>query len=87
MPDGDESLGALVRRRLGDEILEQLVDPLLGGIYAGDPTKLGAESTFPAMVALERQHGSLLRAMKKGSGPPSRGARGGLHRAARGARR
>jgi oxygen-dependent protoporphyrinogen oxidase len=34
--DGDESVGDLVRRRLGDEILERMVDPLLGGINAGD---------------------------------------------------
>jgi oxygen-dependent protoporphyrinogen oxidase len=35
--------------------------------------RLGAESAFPAMVALEREHGSLLRAAMRGKGPPSRG--------------
>src|SRR6185295_11021584 len=38
-----------------------------------DPEELGAESAFPAMVALEREHGSLIRAAMRGKGPPSRG--------------
>ncbi|MCE9637375.1 MAG: protoporphyrinogen oxidase [Planctomycetes bacterium] len=69
----EETLAEFADRRLGRVAREKLLTPVIGGIYAGDPTKLGAESTFPAMVALERQHGSLLRAMKSGSGPPSRG--------------
>lgn len=69
----EESLAEFADRRLGRAAREKLLTPVIGGIYAGDPAKLGAESTFPAMVALERQHGSLLRAMRKGSGPPSRG--------------
>jgi protoporphyrinogen/coproporphyrinogen III oxidase len=35
-PHGDEAIGGLVRRRLGDEVLDRLVAPLLGGIWAGD---------------------------------------------------
>jgi protoporphyrinogen/coproporphyrinogen III oxidase len=69
----EESLAEFADRRLGRVAREKLLTPVVGGIYAGDPAKLGAESTFPAMVALEREHGSLLRAMRKGSGPPSRG--------------
>ena len=46
---------------------------MIGGIYAGDPAKLGAESTFPLMVGLEREHGSLIRAARKGGAMPSRG--------------
>ena len=37
-PGGDESVGALVRRRLGDEVHERLVAPLVGSIYAGIAT-------------------------------------------------
>ena len=70
----EESLGAFCDRRLGRAAREKLLTPVVGGIYAGDPMHLGAESAFPAMVALEREHGSLLRAARKGKGPPSRGA-------------
>jgi oxygen-dependent protoporphyrinogen oxidase len=52
---------------------ETLLGAFVRGIYAGDPEELGAESAFPAMVALEREHGSLIRAAMRGKGPPSRG--------------
>lgn len=63
MPDGDESLGSLVRRRLGDEILEQLVDPLLGGIYAGDSDQLSLEAGAPQIHAAAHADASLIRAL------------------------
>jgi oxygen-dependent protoporphyrinogen oxidase len=69
----EESLGAFCDRRLGRWAREKLLTPVVGGIYAGDPMRLGAESAFPAMVALEREHGSLIRAAMRGKGPPSRG--------------
>jgi oxygen-dependent protoporphyrinogen oxidase len=69
----EESLAAFCDRRLGRAAREKLLTPVVGGIYAGDPTELGAESAFPAMVALEREHGSLIRAAMRGKGPPSRG--------------
>jgi oxygen-dependent protoporphyrinogen oxidase len=69
----EESLGAFCDRRLGRSARDKLLTPVVGGIYAGDPMRLGAESAFPAMVALEREHGSLLRAAMRGKGPPSRG--------------
>ena len=42
-PGGDESVGALIRRRLGDEVHERLVAPLVGSIYAGDCDRLSLE--------------------------------------------
>src|SRR5438445_14504 len=60
-------------RRVRRATREKLLTPVVGGIYAGDPERLGAESAFPQMVALEREHGSLLRAAMRGRGPPSRG--------------
>ncbi len=69
----EETLAAFCDRRLGRAAREKLLTAVIGGIYAGDPERLGAESAFPAMVALERQHGSLIRAAKKGAGPPARG--------------
>lgn len=57
---GDESLGALVRRRLGAEVLDRLVDPLVGGVYAGRADGLSARSVAPALVEAERRARSLL---------------------------
>lgn len=74
-PEGarEESLAEFCDRRLGRAAREKLLTAVVGGIYAGDPERLGAESAFPRMVALEREHGSLIRAALKGSGPPKRG--------------
>jgi oxygen-dependent protoporphyrinogen oxidase len=59
--DGDESVGAFVRRRLGREALERLADPLLGGIYNADVDAQSLWATFPQFGKLEETHGSLLR--------------------------
>lgn len=58
--DNDESVGDLVRRRLGDEVLEYLVDPLLGGINAGDSDRLGVEAGVPQIAQLRAMGPSLL---------------------------
>ena len=59
----DESVGALVRRRLGDQALERMIDPLLGGIYGGDPDKLSVRATAPRLHALTASHRSLIRGL------------------------
>lgn len=61
-PDGDESVGDMVRRRLGDEVLEFVVDPLLGGINAGDSDRLSLRSGVPQLDALRQRDPSLVRA-------------------------
>ena len=58
--DGDESLASFVRRRLGREALDRLVQPLVGGIYTADPTELSLKATLPQFPAMERDHGSLI---------------------------
>lgn len=55
---GDPTVGVLVRRRLGAEVLDRLVDPLLGGVYAGSADSLSLRATLPALAVPER---SLLR--------------------------
>jgi protoporphyrinogen/coproporphyrinogen III oxidase len=60
--DADESLAAFVRRRLGREALDRLVQPLVGGIYTADPSELSLKATLPQFPAMEREHGSLIRA-------------------------
>ena len=54
-PDGDESVGALIRRRLGDDVLDRLVAPLVGSIYAGDIDRLSLQVSA-AQIAAARDH-------------------------------
>ncbi len=61
----DESLAGFVRRRLGNELLNKIAGPLMGGIHAADPERLSLKSTFPLFLEMERKHGSLLRGMMK----------------------
>ncbi len=60
--EADESIGAFMRRRFGDEAVTFLAEPLLAGIHAGDVDRLSVRALFPRLVDAERQHGSLLRA-------------------------
>jgi protoporphyrinogen/coproporphyrinogen III oxidase len=53
-PDGRPTIGAFVRDRLGDEVLERLVDPLVGGINAGDCDELSLAATVPQLDAAAR---------------------------------
>jgi oxygen-dependent protoporphyrinogen oxidase len=57
----DEALGAFVSRRLGREAYENLIEPLMSGIYAGDGDRLSLQSTFPYLRDLELKYGSLAR--------------------------
>jgi len=59
----DESLGDFARRRLGPEALEKLIDPMVTGIYAGDPDRMSLASCFPLIHDLERKYGGLLKGM------------------------
>jgi oxygen-dependent protoporphyrinogen oxidase len=59
--DEDEALGALLRRRLGDEATDGLVAPMLAGLFAGDVDRLGVRATFPELERWERDAGSLIR--------------------------
>jgi len=60
---GDESLASFVTRRFGREVLDRLAQPLIGGIYSGDPQRLSMQATLPQFLEMERRHGSLVRAM------------------------
>ena len=50
--DDDLSVGDLVASRLGDEVVDRLVEPLLGGVYAGQARRLSARATVPQLVTL-----------------------------------
>ncbi|MGZ5299782.1 MAG: protoporphyrinogen oxidase [Actinomycetota bacterium] len=69
----EETLGGLLRRRLGDEVTDMAVAPLLAGLYAGDIDRLSASATFPELLTWESAQGSLIR----GSQAAMRSARRG----------
>ncbi len=57
--DGNESVAAFTRRRLGQEVLDYAVSPFVGGVFAGDPEQLSIRHAFDRLADLERDHGSL----------------------------
>ncbi|MEE9219810.1 MAG: protoporphyrinogen oxidase, partial [Acidobacteriota bacterium] len=61
----DESLAGFVTRRLGRETYDRILEPLLGGICAGDGEQLSLEAIFPQLSRMEREHGGLFRAMRQ----------------------
>ena len=63
--ESEESLGSFVRRRFGREALDRLVQPLVAGIYTADPYDLSLNATFPQFPAMEREHGSVIRALRR----------------------
>ncbi|DBB12106.1 TPA: hypothetical protein ACH3X3_006217 [Trebouxia sp. C0006] len=77
MPDQEESVEQYVRRNLGKEVFERLIEPFCSGVYAGDPSKLSMQAAFGKIVALEKSGGTILggaikliRDKKKNPGPP-----------------
>lgn len=61
----DQSLGVFFRRRFGSEIVDNLIEPLLSGVYAGDIDNMSLQSTFPQFYEVEKKHRSLILGMKK----------------------
>ncbi|GAA0976758.1 hypothetical protein GCM10009555_036830 [Acrocarpospora macrocephala] len=81
----DISVAEYIKARMGDEIVDRLVEPLLGGVYAGRADHLSLAATMPAIAAAARTERSLLRAAKdivaaapKDAGPVFTTLRGGL---------
>ncbi len=61
--ESDESLASFVRRRMGEEALRKMAEPMLAGIYASDPETMSIGSTFPMFVETERKYRSLILGM------------------------
>ncbi|HEX6238716.1 MAG TPA: protoporphyrinogen oxidase [Acidimicrobiales bacterium] len=88
-PGGDEAVGALVRRRLGDEVLDRLVGPLVGGTWAADCDRLSLQTATPALAAARDRDPSLVRGAARvraeagaaaGEAPVFLAPRGGMSR-------
>jgi oxygen-dependent protoporphyrinogen oxidase len=58
--DEDETVAQFIIRRFGHETLEQIVEPFIGGSYAGDPFQLSVKSTFPILHTMENRYGSVM---------------------------
>ncbi len=65
----DVSVGELVRARMGADIVDKLVDPLLGGVYAGRADGLSLEATMPGLFRLLQSEHTLAGAVGKGARP------------------
>ena len=84
----EETLGGLLRRRLGDEATDRGLAPLLAGLHAGDVDLLSSAATFPELLAWEATQGSLIRGAQAAEraahraevGPLFRRPRGGMRR-------
>ncbi|PWU53807.1 protoporphyrinogen oxidase [Micromonospora globispora] len=63
-PDEDVAVGALVRDRLGDQVVDRLVDPMLGGVYAGRADDLSLVTTMPALARTARVEHTLVGAVR-----------------------
>ncbi len=74
--EADESVASFIRRRFGNEALERVGQPMIAGIYSGDPEELSMRSTMPRFCEAEDRAGSVFRGLKLPH--PARGARYGL---------
>ena len=73
-PAREESVADFAERHFGREVVEVLAGPLLAGVYGGDASRLSAEAVIPGLVDMERQHGSLIKALQAANrGTPAHG--------------
>jgi oxygen-dependent protoporphyrinogen oxidase len=63
------TIGEILRRKLGDALVDELIEPMIGGIQAGRVDALSAAEVFPALDSAARNSGSLMRAIRPA--PPS----------------
>ena len=62
---GDETIQQFVTRRWGRELYERVAEPVLGGLFSADATRLSANACIPRMAAMERQHGSVIAGIRQ----------------------
>ncbi len=71
--DSDETLQSFGYRRVGREMTDAFLDPMVAGIFASSPDKISVNAAFPAVVKLEKEYGGLFKGMlkkkKKDAGP------------------
>ena len=65
LDDSDEDFASFAIRRFGQEAFDTLIQPLVSGIYSADPQKLSMNATMQRFVEMEKEHGSLIKAVRK----------------------
>lgn len=65
----DQSVGSFFRHRLGDEVVDRIIEPLLSGIYNGDIDKMSLMTVLPQFAEMEKKHRSLILAMANTGSP------------------
>jgi oxygen-dependent protoporphyrinogen oxidase len=78
--DGDVAVGALVAARYGDEVVDRLVEPLLGGVYAGQARRISARSAAPQLLDLLARPEVVVPAPPADAPPVFAGVDGGMWR-------
>ena len=63
--EADESVASFIRRRFGREVFERIGQPMIGGIYGGDPEKLSLRATLPQFLEMEQKYGSVIRGLRR----------------------
>ncbi|GGC87996.1 protoporphyrinogen oxidase [Tersicoccus solisilvae] len=79
------SLGTVVRIRMGEQVLDRLVRPVVSGVHAADPDQLDAQTVAPGLLAALEETGSLTAGVARLRGAAKAGSsvgslRGGMHR-------
>jgi protoporphyrinogen/coproporphyrinogen III oxidase len=74
---GDESVSEFVEEHYGREAVDYLAEPLLSGVYGGDPNLMSVTSVLPRFVELANQYGSLTRGVLASRAKAARGKTGG----------
>ncbi len=59
------AVAPFIRRRLGEEFLQFVMDPFSSEVYAGDTEKLSIEAAYPKLFELEQKYGSIIKGFKK----------------------
>ncbi len=84
-PGGDRSVEEFLAGHYGREVADYIAEPLLAGVYGGDPARLSAQAVLPQFVEMERRYGSLTRGAiaarrqaDRNAGPVFRSLRRGL---------
>ena len=73
----DTSLAEFAVRRLGREALERLLDPMVSGIFAGDPERMSLRACFPRIAELEETYGGLIKGLFRIAGEKKRAKKRG----------
>lgn len=68
----DESLGQFMRRRFGNQVVDNQIDPLLSGIHSGDIDQMSLQAIYPVFEKMEKDYGSVMKGLSKTMAKPAK---------------